>query len=536
MGSGRHAEGNKRGFTSILLVVALVAAVIGLGWVAFRPQGGASADDCNGGRPVVISVVPAMQVPLEKSVQSLKEKDKCFPAQVRVESPDAVEDSFFNGGRPDLWVADTGARVDRLALIGINTTTLTPSLATSPIGLAGSKNQTRPDTWIEALETEQVAYANPEVDGATALTLMAPTMEKSSTGTAQGRVDEAVVIAAQIFGDSSTGSTEKAKAGLEEISSNTTKLVPVSEQEFVTRGAGNKNVADLTPKSGAPALTFPLVKANGGAPDTDVVATELRKWFDSDAGRVALAEAGLRNAKGDPLSGRGFSDAKDLGEVPSEAFDQVLGKFGVLSVPSSLLAVFDVSGSMDFPAPGGGGTRMDFAAEAALQALEAFPPHTRIGVWAFSIDQGGKGVDYREMAPMRRLKDETDGMDHADYLRKSLTRMKKITDGGTGLYDTTIAAYEKALENYDKAYFNSVILMTDGANDDPGSASLKKVLQRLEEMQDPNRPIRIISIGITKDADLAALEKISRATGGKAFLAETPSDIMGVLAKAMMDR
>ena len=129
MGSGRHAEGNQRGLTSILLVIALVGAVAGLGWVAFRPQGGGGGGDCNGGRPVVVSVVPQMEVPVEKAVQALKEKGGCFPAQLRVEAPDAVEYSFFNGGRPDLWVADSGARVDRLALIGINTTTLTPSLA-----------------------------------------------------------------------------------------------------------------------------------------------------------------------------------------------------------------------------------------------------------------------------------------------------------------------------------------------------------------------------------------------------------------------
>ena len=132
MSTGRHSEGNKRGFTSIALAVTLVAAVAAVGWLAFRPDGANSADDCNISRPVVISVVPSMQVAMERALEDLKKEDGCFPAEVRTESPAAVEDSFFNGGRPDLWVADTAARVDRLASIGVNTTTLTPSLAVTP--------------------------------------------------------------------------------------------------------------------------------------------------------------------------------------------------------------------------------------------------------------------------------------------------------------------------------------------------------------------------------------------------------------------
>ncbi|GGD24183.1 VWA domain-containing protein [Nocardioides daphniae] len=530
MSTGRHSEGNRRGLTSIALVVALVAAVAGVGWLAFGPDRGSSADDCDVDRPVVISVVPAMQMAMEAALADLKKGDACFPAEIRAESPAAVEDSFFNGGRPDLWVADTPARVDGLASIGVNTTTLTPSLAVSPIGLAGTKKSTEYPTWAEALESGAVMLGDPQVDSASAMALIAPVMEG---GTDAARAQAVVTTVAQAYGGRAVeGDVEK--TALDEVGASYSKLIPVTEQEMLTQAKGNDKVVDLTPPTGAPALTFPLVKANGGAPDTDLVATALRDWFTSQDGRIALADAGLRPADGSPLVGRGMADDKILDEVPAVQFNEVLGQFGMLSVPSSMLAVFDASGSMDFPAPGG--TRMDLAGNAALTALDVLPDTTRLGIWAFSIEQGGPGQDWRELAPMRRLLDTTKGMKHEAYLRKQVKELKKITQGGTGLYDTTLAAYKEAMKNYDRGYYNAIVIFSDGANDDEGSISLSKLLSELENLKDPNKPVRVIGLGISNDADMAALESIARTTGGSWFQANTPSDILMVLSKAISAR
>src|SRR5690606_10191803 len=141
----------------------------------------ASSADCDGQRPVMISVVPPMKMAMEKALEELKAEDECFPAEMRTESPADVEDSFFNGGRPDLWVADTTARVDRLASIGINTTTLTPSTAVTPIGVGGGKAGERPASWVNALEAESISLGDAESDSATAMALIAPVMESKTT-------------------------------------------------------------------------------------------------------------------------------------------------------------------------------------------------------------------------------------------------------------------------------------------------------------------------------------------------------------------
>lgn len=532
MSTGRHSEGNRRGITSIALVVALVAAVAGVGWLAFRPEGANSAGDCEISRPVVISVVPSMQTAMERALEEMKKDDACFPAEVRTESPAAVEDSFFNGGRPDLWVADTSARVDRLASIGVNTTTLTPSLAVTPIGLVGGKNGVRHASWIEALESGSIRLGDPEIDSASAMALVAPHME-AKKGEAAERTQAAVVNAAQAYGGRAVkGNAEK--TALDEVGATYTQLLPVTEQELLTRGNGNKNLQDFTPATGAPALTFPMVKSNGGAPDTDLVASKMRDWFASQNGRVALAEVGLRPADGSPLAGRGMEGDKLMTDVPAVEFNQVLGQFGMLSVPSSMLVVMDASGSMDFESPGG--TRMDLMTDAALTAMDVLPKTSRIGLWAFSIDQGGPGQDWREMGPLRPLDATTKGMNHGQYLRKQLNVVKGLTQGGTGLYDTTLAAYKKAIESYDRNYYNALVLMTDGANDDEGSISKEKLLAELEKLKDPNRPVRVVGIGISEDADVSALEDIARATGGTAYRALDPRDILDVLAHAVSSR
>lgn len=536
--AGRHANtrSSRGGVPPILLVLLLVAVLAGAGWLVLRPRDGdsAAADQCSGVSPVVLSVVPQMEAVAERAVQALREDDACFPAEVRVETPKAVENSFFNGGRPDIWIADSPARVARLNSIGISTTMVNESVAVSPIGLAGGPTVDAPASWLEAFESNRMVMSDPEQDGATAQAIMGPTLERSITKARPDRTQAAVVTAAQSYGVRAIeGNVEP--VDLNEISATFTRLVPVSEQELLTRGAGVANLNVVTPETGAPVLSFPMVLADGGADASEDVARQVSDWLSGEAGSAALADSGLRTPDGAPIDRRGMGDLTLFEEAPPRVFNTVLGSWQVLSVPSSILAVFDASGSMDFPA-GGGQTRMDLAVGAALTALDVFPKHARIGVWAFSIDQDGPGKDWRQIAPMRRLDARVGGRTHERVLRSRVPTLRSLVQGGTGLYDTTLAAYRRALRSYDSAFFNAVILMSDGANEDPGSIELNELLGELQKMQDPERPVRIISVGISEDADMPALKQISEATGGQAYQAQDPRDILDVFAEALMTR
>lgn len=64
--------------------------------------------------------------------------------------------------------------------------------------------------------------------------------------------------------------------------------------------------------------------------------------------------------------------------------------------------------------------------------------------------------------------------------------------------------------------------------------SLEQLLASLDRLRDPSRPVRIVAIGISKDSDSVALQKIAHATGGQSYLAEDPQDILLVLAQALL--
>jgi Mg-chelatase subunit ChlD len=206
----------------------------------------------------------------------------------------------------------------------------------------------------------------------------------------------------------------------------------------------------------------------------------------------------------------------------------------VLTVRSRSLAVVDVSGSMDFTDRGR--KRISLAISAAQGALELFPDNAELGLWAFSIGLGGGNQDYLSLLPVRSLASTAGGVSHRESLMEALRELPDMTNGGTGLYDTTLAAVRSLRADYDPGAVNTVILLTDGKNEDPGSLSLKELLSKLERERDPGQSLEIIAIGMGPDADAKALERIAKATGGRSYIARDPSDIAKVFIDAMLNR
>ena len=129
-----------------------------------------------------------------------------------------------------------------------------------------------------------------------------------------------------------------------------------------------------------------------------------------------------------------------------------------------MLAVVDTSGSMKDPA--GASTRMALAHQAGLVALSAFPPGSVIGLWRFGYQLGGPTQDWQVMVPQRGLNDVTGGKDQRTLLVEGFAKLAARPGGSTGLYDTILAAYEQAKAGYDPTRVNSVVLLTDGKNED----------------------------------------------------------------------
>jgi Mg-chelatase subunit ChlD len=264
------------------------------------------------------------------------------------------------------------------------------------------------------------------------------------------------------------------------------------------------------------------------------MALGLLDHLAGEDGARALAEHGLRPSRGtSPVTPR--VEVSDYLRTPTaRTVVTAVQSWQTLAVPSAILAVVDASGSMDVDS--GGGTRMDLLADAARIGLSFLPDHARVGLWIFSIDKGGPGQDWRVLEPIRRLDDLRFGRTQRYALRERAAQLPGLTDGGTGLYDTALAAYREAVRSHRRNYSNAVVLMTDGRNEDAGSISLDQLLTRLRALRDPDRPVRIVGIAISEDADLAALERMAQVTGGNAYLAAQPEDILGVFAQAVLSR
>jgi hypothetical protein len=62
--------------------------------------------------------------------------------------------------------------------------------------------------------------------------------------------------------------------------------------------------------------------------------------------------------------------------------------------------------------------------------------------------------------------------------------------------------------------------------------SLDGLVQRLHTEQRPDRPVQVMSIAVGSEADAQALQTLSGATGGRAFLARDPMKAVQTLILA----
>jgi Ca-activated chloride channel homolog len=201
---------------------------------------------------------------------------------------------------------------------------------------------------------------------------------------------------------------------------------------------------------------------------------------------------------------------------------------------SNVLAVYDISGSMKEKVPGTGGrTKIDIVKQAAGQALALFAPETNLGTWLFSTNLVGS-KDWVESVPIGPTNARLpNGKIRREVLAEALNRLQ-ATNGDTGLYDTTLAAFRALQRSYAPQRINIVVLLTDGINDDPeGGITRTELLQRLKAEQRKDQPVRIITIAYGADADATSLRMISQATGGLAFVSRDPRDILKVFTDAI---
>ena len=485
MGTKSPARSSSRagaGVRNVVIAVTL-AMLAGIGYLGWQVAAGdevaaAGATTCDAD-PISVTVAPLLEDLMQEAADHLATKANC----INLEVTDATVGRGAGrarrarrGGPRRRAARPVGPQLPGLAHRAAAGGLHRPGGGARPGRRAPSAWRAAatapPASWLQTLTSDRLVMNDPATDGASAFALTAPLSE----GTPLGEVQSKVVPMAQTFGERVTSGIEVA-TNADVLKAGESWLVPITERDFVIARRGNEALRWSAPADGSPMLTYPLVAARaqtgmtmgtGSLDPVRAAGDAVAEFFATDAVLDELTALYLRGPDGAPLPDEMEPPRVELlDEATTSEADAVLRNFGVLTVPSSLLAVVDASESMNAVAADGQ-TRMDFAVNAALTALDAFPGHARIGLWAFSTDQDGPGKDWVELAPLRRLDAPAEGGGkHLKLLRKEATVLPTLIRGGTGLYDTVLAGYSQAVRDFNENYYNTFVILTDGAQRRP---------------------------------------------------------------------
>ncbi|WP_237421507.1 substrate-binding domain-containing protein [Gordonia sp. SID5947] len=532
----RTSTGRRAGWLWGAAALIVVAALV-TGFVLWRT----GAVGCGDRETIAIASDPSMTSALRTVAQRASE-DSCYDYEVNGVDGAEVPGQLTSGDKaPDLWVADSQIQARRVTTqVRRDLNMVSPSIASSPTVVVG-KSVPQLNSWVDVMKLQDLRTGSPidtstgdaPIVGALAEVNAGNLSEKQLTGAM-------TVLAVQQNNARLANDSERTRLNL----ANTTDVpVVTTEQQYLlfTRTHKGSELKASVPSDGTVMLDYPMVNtASSARSDTAAKAgKELADRLASSDGQKTLNESGYRNPDGAALpDGAGIGEVKNLELKDPSQVDRAIRQWQVLGVPIRTLVVEDTSGSM--AAPAGDTTRAGLLIDASMTGLTLFPNNAMVGGWAFGIDKGGSGQDWKWMSPIRRLDAAAvGGGTHRQELARAVRRglAPSQLGGGTGLYDTTLAAFKTVQDSYDPNYSNSVIIMTDGQNEDPNSITLDQLLGQLKELEDPARPVLILTIGISEDADTEALKEIADATpGGTTYVAQTPEDIKSVFVDAIQAR
>ncbi|OZC72696.1 hypothetical protein CH306_03385 [Rhodococcus sp. 15-725-2-2b] len=538
---GRHSApsstSRSRGMAKYGIVAVVLLLVLGGGvFVGLKAFG----SECGDPEAYSLAADPAIAPVLQMIVDNTSSEELgCAAFEVTATESGQVSAAVAKGDDvPSLWVPDSSLWIGKTVRSTASLIDLaSQSVAATPAVLAARKDEVPFfDTWLTALKLEGLRIGNPLANTTSDAAILGAVAEAGSDETALDSVSAALVPIAQA--QAATRGEADPTVRLDDLVADGGVAV-VSERAYLDyQQDKNVELGATAPPTGAFFLNFPLAVTEPAGDRHETaksVGTALATAIQSEQGQQALSDAGFRSADMAPLdSDRGIGDVTPLTIADQQAAESTLRQYQILALPSRALVMEDVSGSMNYSA--GANSRIAMTVQASETGNRLFPDNASMGLWAFSIGLGGGDQDYRELAPIRRMDEQVGNTTQREVLLQQTRTLPSLVGGGTGLYDTTLAAFRTVQQGYDPDAVNSVIILTDGTNEDPDSISLDELLSTLRAEQDPSKPVVIVTIGITDDADAGVLQQISAATGGTSFVARNPAEIPNVFVNALRSR
>ncbi|WP_157251215.1 substrate-binding and VWA domain-containing protein [Nonomuraea typhae] len=562
----RNRGGSGRGKVLVPLAGAVALAVL-LGVAAFVIFN--RDHDCSGGK-LPLSVVaapdiqPALQKIAEKYNKSLASIDsKCVEVKVAKENPFKAANNMASGKlTPDVWIADSSLMVSEVrgTTAGAQMPEPSGSVASSPVVLAAAKSMagklsgSLQPSWAGMIAAANVA--NPDGPGRK-VRVLALDPKKNSAGlsallAAAGAAkeadldDKAVVGALKELSDQVVPSPDALLASLAVKSGSKVPVGVAAEQAIYAHNSKKPDspIVPLYPQEGTLSLDYPLVITTK-SPDARKAAEAFKTELAGQSAQNTLRAHGFRSPDGkagDVLTKeKGFEPKapEALKKPDVKTVASMAQSWSRLSLGTRMLALLDVSGTMAYPVPGSGMTRMQAITKIASEGLGLFEADSEIGVWAFSTHLQGT-QDWRELISVGPLSESVNGVLRKEAFASQLGSIQAKPTGNTGLNDTLKAAYARMTEEYADDKINTVLVLTDGAgNDDPeGGIGNSEILSYLKKTYDPKRPVSILLIAFGPDAPKgkAQMDALAKATGGEAYIAKNILQVRDFFAQGMSRR
>jgi hypothetical protein len=528
---------------TVLLAIATVAVVIALvtgGSSAHHGTASGPGKGCAIGMPVQVIVDPAI-APAVHSITHAWEGSRpavdglCINVSMAIQDSNSAEQALITNAETTLWIPDSSVWPSRLladAPTLVNEVTTVRTIASSPVVLATTPGHVRSLAassqrgWISGLGgSPPVELPDPTNTAEGSLALLALHSQASTTSS------DALAATYLQLAAHTVASPDDGLQALRASPASAPAVVASEQQVLAAEHAAPGQLTAVYPHGPAPALDFPLVSvARSPTADYQNAVRQLANALTAPEATPALAAVGLRDSAGTPIQkaaqGLGAQPVQLAPAATTQSLTTSIRLWASARTSQRLLAVIDVSGSMKDSA-GNGQSKIQLASEAGVAAMTFVPDSWSVGLWSFS-QHAAPSDDWTELVPVSPVTSARPD------LVSAARSLPGLVGGNTGLYDTALAAFENVRSHYEPGKVNSVLLMTDGANLDPGGTSLSTLLTTLRAEYSSARPVHIITIALGQDADVGALRAISAATGSATNVVSKPADVRTVFLRSIL--
>jgi hypothetical protein len=547
---------------SLLVGVLVVVGACAAALVVFLRSGASShkAAGCDGSLTISVDAAPSIAGPVQTIAKRWTDTNpavegKCVAVNVTPLPSSNVEQILAAGGSgagegASVWIPDSSTWANRLnddlTASGKNAQVeIHAPIAVSPLVFVSSpavvsKFISRPD-WKNALAGAfPLTVPDPvsNTDGLLSLQIMNTLVTSASQGPNPQLANLMLRLSHSTLPDANAGFAQLAADPAH------APVFTAPEQAVIQANRAKQSLfaAAIYPDEGTLSLDYPVVRLvrSGDDPSLTAALDDFEQQLRAPAAQSYLADAGFRDPTGASVPGVGAAQGVVAAPIrqlskptPSQGVD-TLRLWEAITQDVNSLMVIDVSGSMAEPG-GNGQTKIQLAAASAATSIGFYPDTSNLGMWVFSTNLTPT-TNYRELVPIGQMSSVSGGKSHRQALTDAANSLPSLVSGNTALYASTLNAVNTVRHNYDPSKVNTVVLMTDGQNVDPGGPTLNQLLAGLKTPQAKLLPVPVYTIGLGPDADLNALGQISAATGGKTYAVKDPAKLRSVFLDAVVQR